>query len=121
AAAAPRSVAFVSLGSLRDPDAVARTINEALDTTVLPPYAPGDQSARLLLVDNFEHLLVAADALGSLLEQAPDLQLLVTSREILHLYGEHEYLVPPLDLPPFWRLPALAEFGQIPAVQLFAT
>lgn len=43
----------------------------------------------LLLVDNFEHVIAAAPLLSPLLAAAPGLSLLVTSRERLHLAGEH--------------------------------
>ena len=53
----------------------------------------------LLLLDNFEHLLEASPIVGELLAEAPQLSVLATSRECLHLYGEQEYLVSPLKLP----------------------
>ena len=56
--------------------------------------------ARLLLVaDNMEHLVEQAPLLGRLLAAAPGLRLLVTSRVPLGLYGEHQIRVPPLRLP----------------------
>src|SRR5690606_7944338 len=53
----------------------------------------------LLLLDNFEHVIQAAPVLVELLPASPELKLLVTSREALHLSVEHEYPVPPLSLP----------------------
>jgi predicted ATPase len=53
----------------------------------------------LLLLDNFEHVAEVAPALTELLSACPSLEMLVTSRERLHLSGEHEYSVPPLELP----------------------
>jgi predicted ATPase len=53
----------------------------------------------LLILDNFEHLLPAATHVSELLSAAPHLKVLATSREPLHLYGEQEYAVPPLELP----------------------
>ena len=53
----------------------------------------------LLILDNFEQLTDASPLLAELLDQAPDLKLLVTSRTLLHLYGENEYVVPSLALP----------------------
>ena len=50
----------------------------------------------LLLLDNLEQLVAAAPELAELLAACPKLELLVTSRERLHLAGEHEYPVPPL-------------------------
>jgi predicted ATPase len=53
----------------------------------------------LLIFDNFEHLQPAADFLVDILRSAPGVWLLVTSRAVLHLYGEHEFVVPPMPLP----------------------
>ena len=53
----------------------------------------------LLLLDNFEHLAEAAPTVAELLAMAPKLKILVTSRAALHVYGEHEFPVPPLALP----------------------
>jgi predicted ATPase/DNA-binding SARP family transcriptional activator len=54
----------------------------------------------LILLDNCEHLVDAAAALADrLLAAAPGLRLLVTSREPLHIPGEHLWAVPTLDLP----------------------
>ena len=51
----------------------------------------------LVLFDNFEHVVAAAQGLAELLSACPNLKLLVTSRELLRLNGEHEYVVPPLE------------------------
>ncbi len=50
------------------------------------------------MLDNFEHVLEAAPALGELLAGAPQLKLLVTSRARLNLYSEHLFNVLPLSL-----------------------
>ena len=49
----------------------------------------------LLLFDNFEHVVEAAGGLADLLSSCPGLELLVTSREPLHVTGEQDYAVPP--------------------------
>jgi predicted ATPase len=49
----------------------------------------------------------------------PQLKVLVTSREVLHVRAEHEFVVPPLALPDLAHLPALAELARLPSVALF--
>lgn len=53
----------------------------------------------LLVIDNFEQIVSAAPILGELLDAAPQLKMLATSRALLHLKSEREFVVPPLDLP----------------------
>src|SRR6266567_633740 len=74
---------------------------------------------RLLLLDNFEHVLTAAPRLSELLEACPALKLLVTSREVLRLRGEHQFAVLPLALPDPKRLPDDRSLIHVPAVDLF--
>jgi predicted ATPase len=50
----------------------------------------------LLVLDNFEHVIEAAATVPRLLAGCPHIKLLVTSREALHIRGEHEVHVPPL-------------------------
>ena len=74
---------------------------------------------RLLLLDNFEHVITAATLLAELLEACPDLKLLVTSREVLRLRGEHQFAVLPLALPDPKHLPDDRSLAHVPAVNLF--
>ncbi len=53
----------------------------------------------LLVLDNFEQLVSAAPVAADLLTASPLLKILVSSRIALNVYGEHEFPVPPLDLP----------------------
>ncbi|HJT55687.1 MAG TPA: LuxR C-terminal-related transcriptional regulator, partial [Ktedonobacteraceae bacterium] len=73
----------------------------------------------LLLLDNFEQVVPAAPDLSELLTACPYLKILVTSRAVLHISSEHEFPVPPLELPTEARLPALADLSQYSAVALF--
>ena len=57
------------------------------------------RSGTVVLVDNFEHLLVAAGQLATLLERAPNLRLLVTSQARLRLREEQVVELQPLALP----------------------
>lgn len=99
-------VYFISLASTGDPGLVPRAIAQPLGiaerparslVTSLQKYLAEKQM--LLFVDNFEHLLQAGTVLSDLLAAAPRLKVLATSREPLHLSGEHEYLVRPLPIP----------------------
>jgi predicted ATPase len=75
----------------------------------------------LLLIDNFEQVSGAAPVLSELLAGAPGLTVLVTSRSVLRLRGEHEFAVSPLGFPPAVTAGEdVARLRQYPAVQLFA-
>ncbi len=71
----------------------------------------------LLVLDNFEHVLVAAPIVADLLDASAHVKLLVTSRAVLRVYGEYDYPVPPLTLP--HPAAALAQLECNPAVRLF--
>jgi predicted ATPase len=88
---------WVPLASVRDPELVPASIAQALRISDAQELAKHIGERRLLLLlDNCEHLLAAAPALGALLSACPNLKLLAASREPLHLAGEREYLVPSL-------------------------
>ena len=94
--------AVATLATLRDPALVPRAILEALevpevgqDAAELLARSLAD-SELLLLVDNFEQVLPAARSLAGLLNVAPKLKVVVTSRAPLHVAAEREFPVPPL-------------------------
>jgi predicted ATPase/DNA-binding SARP family transcriptional activator len=89
------SVCWVALAALREPALVVDSVSQALGTRQELAKHLADKQM-LLLLDNFEHLLDAAPRVAELLAACPNLKLLVTSREPLHLAGEREYLVPVL-------------------------
>ncbi len=82
--------------------------------TLDPQAAP-----MLLLLDSFEHLLGAVPFVADLLTIDAPLKILVTSREPLHLYGEHEVPVPPLPRPDPGGTTSLDTLSRNPAVMLF--
>ncbi|MGI8588137.1 MAG: ATP-binding protein [Chloroflexia bacterium] len=72
------------------------------------------------MLDNFEQVIGAAVQIADLLVTCPRLQVLVTSRAVLHVRGEYRYTVPALVLPDLTRLPAASDLLGYPAVTLFA-
>ncbi len=118
-------VYFISLAPLTDAALVANAIAaalgvvEAISQTLIETLKHHLRCQRLLLIlDNFEHVLPGA-ALVSELLAATDVKVLVTSREILHLYGEQEYFVPPLMLPEPTLSESLPELAQCESIALF--
>lgn len=119
-------VFFVSLASLSDPmlviPAIARAldIRESMGQTVFARLVEALQQEQvLLLLDNFEQIVEAAPQVAELLASCPQLKLLVTSREVLHVRSEREFAVPPLTLPDLAHLPKPAALARTPAVALF--
>jgi predicted ATPase/DNA-binding CsgD family transcriptional regulator len=122
----PDGVWAVFLGSLTDSTRVVRAIARALRVTEPSTGALLDTVERflrdkriLLVLDNFEHVLDAAPTISELIASAPQLTVLVTSREVLNLYGEHEYQVPPLETPQANGTESVTQLSRIEAVQLF--
>ena len=95
AARYPHGVWWVPLAPLRDPELVLATAAQVLGAKDGLAEHIADRSL-LLLFDNFEQVVEAAADLAGLLASCPKLELLVTSREPLHVTGEQEYAVPPL-------------------------
>ena len=119
-------VAFVPLASVRDADLVSPTIAQALgireggDRPLATRLAASLRGRELvLIVDNFEHVLPAAPEVAGLLASCPTLKVLVTSRAVLGISGEHSVPVSPLALPVSGRAPSLAELAATEAVALF--
>jgi predicted ATPase/transcriptional regulator with XRE-family HTH domain len=119
-------VFFVELGPINDPSLLASIIGSAigLKETGSRPIA-GDlkeflgNKRVLVVLDNFEQILDTAPVVIDLLSSCPRLKVLVTSREALHVPGEQQLPVPPLDLPDLARLPGVQALPGHAAISLF--
>ena len=119
-------VCYVPLAPISDPTLVVSTIAQTLglkevgDRPLLDLLKVSLQDKRLLLLlDNFEQVTMAAPGLSELLAACPYLKILVTSRAVLHIRGEHEFEVPPLSLPDLAHFPESEAISQYAAVVLF--
>ncbi len=124
----PSGVCFVSLSVVGEPGLIASTIAQAVGVREtgnqsaqegLKDYLGGLDRPMLLLLDNFEHLVSAAPVISDLLSVGPRLKIVVTSQSPLHVYGEHEFPVPPLALPDPKSPPPLDVLSRLPAIALF--
>jgi predicted ATPase/class 3 adenylate cyclase len=119
-------VFFVNLASIGDPALVVPTIAKTLEVLEITDQSLYDllkiylrDKQLLLLLDNFEQVATAAVQVADLLAVCPKLKVLVTSRMVLHVQAEHEFAVPPLEVPDPKRLPGLGTLSQYEAVALF--
>jgi predicted ATPase/class 3 adenylate cyclase len=117
---------FVPLAPLNDAALVVPTIMSTLSISEegTQPLLVQLQAALkdrniLLLLDNFEQVDAAADAVAELLTSCPRLKVLVTSRVVLHVQAEREFNIPPLSQPDPTHLPDLGTLSQYEAVALF--
>ena len=117
---------LVELAPLVDPSQVVQAVAQVFGlssnsdetlATVLKGYLARKQI--LIILDNFEHLLEAAPFVGEILAAAPQLTILVTSRERLHIYGELEYPVYPLSLPDLSHRETLQQILSYDSLKLF--
>jgi predicted ATPase/class 3 adenylate cyclase len=120
-------VYFVDLSAARDAGAALQAIVRALGITV-----SGDEELRvalgeqlrgrqlLLLLDNFEQVMPAADDVAHLLQRSSQLKVVVTSREALRIRGEQLVPIAPLSLPDGdLARPTATEVSRYEAVRLF--
>ncbi len=117
---------FVSLAANTDAKLVLSAIAQTFGIFENPVHSVAEgvgtylrEKNLLLLLDNFEHLVAAAPVVAELLAACPKLKILVTSRTVLHLMGEHEFSVPPLATPNPKHGFALAALTQYAAIKLF--
>jgi predicted ATPase/DNA-binding XRE family transcriptional regulator len=119
-------VYFVALAPVNEPNLVPSTIAQALGVRRGAGQSMAEaleqhlrERQQLLLLDNFERLLDAGASLTRLLGACPRLKVLVTSRVVLRLRGEHRYEVPAMALPPAGYRP-FAEVDRYEGIHLFA-
>ena len=116
---------FVDLAAIRDPALVGPRIAEALGVReeggrpLAEALVERLRDKRLLLLDNFEQVMDAAELAHQLLAHCSGVHILVTSRTPLRLRGEREVAVSPLVVPNRHRLPDLDQLSQYEAVRLF--
>jgi predicted ATPase/DNA-binding CsgD family transcriptional regulator len=99
-------VYFVPLAPLIAPESILWTIAEAIQFQIQQHKPPQSQlldylrrKSMLLVLDNYEHLLDNAALVTAILQAAPDVRIIATSRERLNLYGEVVYTLGGLQLP----------------------
>ena len=95
----PDGVWFIGLADLSDPELLRSQVADTFKVGVdaLAGFLQG--KSMLLILDNCEHLLVAAAALVQWLLSSPGVKVVATSREALNLAGEQMFQVPPLPIP----------------------
>jgi predicted ATPase len=117
--------AFVSLASVTAAAEVLSTVATALAIPEAQGRSALDALATviggrdvLLVLDNLEQVLDAAQDIAALVARCPKLQVIATSRAPLKVGAETEFSLPPLDLPTTGAQ-ALDEMGRCPSVALF--
>lgn len=119
-------VQFVPLAHITDPALFLIALAQALDIPV-DPATPVENTVHvflrqrriLLVLDNFEQIIAAAPQVAALLAACPHVTLLITSRTVLHVRGEREFPVPPLQLPAVNASATADSLSQYAAVLLF--
>ena len=122
----PDGIWFIPLASVHDPTLVPGAIANVLKVTETASETLNASLEKhlcdkqmLLVIDNFEHVIDASWLLSMLLAASAKVRILVTSREVLHLYGEQEYPVPAMSVPDRHDSYAMQNLTQFEAVRLF--
>lgn len=118
---------FVELAPLTDPELIPSTILSTIGISEQQGKTPIEilkeylhEKSILILLDNCEHLIeVSAKITNILLNAAPKIKILASSREALGVKGELSYPVPSLSLPDVKHLPTIEQLSQYEAVRLF--
>ena len=118
-------VCYVDLTGLRSDELVLPTIANALGVRDTAERSLVDaigavlaDASRLLVIDNFEHVMGAATGLAEILSVTGGVKILVTSRQPLHLRWEQEYPLLPLDVPDEQEHAALDAVASVSSVEL---
>ena len=121
-------VFFVDLSLTNEPEPVVSIIAQTLDVRegmgenrplvdILKDYLK--RKRMLLILDNFEQVVEAGTLVAELLASSPELKIIVTSREPLHVREEREFPVPALSLPSRSEGQWVGKLTQYESVRLF--
>ncbi|MFL5731689.1 MAG: ATP-binding protein [Chloroflexia bacterium] len=117
---------FVALAAAGEPNLVLPLVAQALGLKAdgarsveagLGEYLSGKEM--LLVLDNLEQVAGAGPRLVDLLQRAPGLKIVLTSRAALNVSPEQQVALAPLPLPDLGALPGLEAIGAYPSVELF--
>lgn len=119
-------VFFIHLETLSDPTLLITQIAHSLNIETIGAQPLSDALKAylrdrqiLLILDNFEQLVEGGPLVADLLQTAHHLKVLVTSRQLLNVYGENRFVVSELTRPNPDNLPPLDQLSQWPAVDMF--
>ncbi len=114
---------YVPLWGVKTAEWLVSAIADALHYTFFGPREPDEllltylrDKEMLLVLDNFEHLLTGTEVINKILDQAPGIHLLITSRERINLPGETLFHLAGLPVPKHGQD---ADQESYAAVQLF--
>jgi predicted ATPase/class 3 adenylate cyclase len=117
---------LIPLASVTHADLIAPAIAGALGIEVLGSHEGAEavksylrERKLLLVLDNLEQVEGAAPVVADLLTTCPALTILVTSREVLHVYGEQVVVLSPMATPEPDALPPPDELDRFDAIALF--
>jgi non-specific serine/threonine protein kinase len=121
-----RGARFVDLTPIRDAAHVLPAVAQALRVQEEAGRRLADtlkdrigDNSLLLVLDNFEQVLLAAPMIADLLGACSRLKVLATSRAVLALQGENVFPIPPLELPSSSSQSLARELADIETIQLF--
>lgn len=118
----PQGVFLISLAPLNSVQFLISAIADQIKFSFYSRHDPKEQLLNylsekkiLLILDNFEHIIEGASIITEILKNAPQVKIIVTSREMLNLQGEWLYQVQGLEFSAGEKV----DVGDFSAVQLF--